>query len=529
MSVVALWRVLFGVATASGLPLPRPKLVVVVTVDQMRADYLERYREQLIGGFGMLLEEGAVFADAYQDHAVTETAPGHATILSGRWPAHTGIVRNDAGVQDPGAPLLEVAGPGASPVRFRGTTLFDWLRAAEPGARALSVSRKDRAAILVLGSAKQQVYWYRSGIFTTSRYYADSLPAWVRAFNALRLPFQEAGATWPLYLSADEYPEPDSEPYEHGGSDVAFPHRLPLDSVQAADSLVNLPTMDSLTLVFALEGVRALGLGARGTTDLLAVGLSTTDAVGHRYGPDSREIHDQVVRLDRYLSRFFGQLFVRFGPGSVVIVLTADHGVTPFPEWSRAHGHPDARRVGVDTIVRDVNAKLSERAGSREWLSFDTGMFLLSQRDTLAAKGVNVDSLLGDVASRVRAVPGVSRVDRVADLQGGASDSDPVARRWRHQLPADAGVELVVTLAPYCIWGAVAPTAEHGQPSDLDAHVPLILWGRGILAGIYNGRVAAADIAPTLARLLDLTPAEPVDGRVLREALDPTLRGESDR
>src|SRR6266508_1384929 len=172
---------------------PRPRLVVVITVDQLRPDYLDRYRPQLKGGFAMLLKTGASFTDAYQDHAVTETAPGHATILSGRWPAHTGIIRNLAGVQDQAAPLLEVRGSGASPARFRGTALFDWLEAVEPAARALSVSRKDRGAILPLGRVKQQVYWYQSGVFTTSRYYADSLPAWVRAFNARRVPFRAAG------------------------------------------------------------------------------------------------------------------------------------------------------------------------------------------------------------------------------------------------------------------------------------------------------------------------------------------------
>src|SRR6266704_1892656 len=200
-------------------PAPKPRLVVVITVDQLRPDYLERYRPQLLGGFATLLRTGASFTDAYQDHAVTETAPGHSTILSGRWPAHTGINRNAAGVQDSTAPLLGVNGPGASPARFRGSTLFDWLKAAEPGARALSISGKDRGAILPIGRAKQQVYWYQDGLFTTSRYYADSLPGWVREFNARRIPFRAAGRLWTLLLPERDYPEPVSVPYENGGPD----------------------------------------------------------------------------------------------------------------------------------------------------------------------------------------------------------------------------------------------------------------------------------------------------------------------
>ena len=514
---------LFVLATAGAgpLPAPRPRLVVVITVDQLRPDYFDRYRSQLTGGLGRLLRQGAYFADAYQDHAVTETAPGHSTILSGRWPAHTGIISNVIGVSDSTASLLEVPGPGASPARFRGTAFFDWLKAAEPSARALSVSRKDRGAILPVGRAKQQVYWYQGGIFTTSRYYADSLPAWVRAFNARRIPFRAAGRAWALLLPASAYAEPDSMPYENLGQDFTFPHELPADSAAAAAAYVAVPSMDSLTLAFALEGVRALGLGPRGGTDLLAVSLSTTDAIGHAFGPDSREIHDQVVRLDRYLAWFLEQLFVRYGPENVLVVLTADHGVTPFPERSRRELRRDATRVFADTLIRAVNASLDARIGGGDWLGFDTGMVLAPDRAALAAKGIDVDSVVGDVKQRLRALPGVARVDRPAELTG-RDTSDPVVRRWRHQVPPDGGVELVVTLKPYSIWTYEnLPIAMHGQPTDLDAHVPLILWGRGVRRGVYETRVATVDIAPTLAQLLQLTPAEPLDGHPLTEALEP--------
>jgi len=508
--------VLSGVA-----PAPKPRLVVVITVDQLRPDYLDRYRSQLTGGLGRLLRQGAYFADAYQDHAVTETAPGHSTILSGRWPAHTGIISNVIGVSDPAAPLLDVPGPGASPARFRGTAFFDWLKAAEPSARALSVSRKDRGAILPVGRAKQQVYWYQRGIFTTSRYYADSLPAWVRAFNARRIPFRAAGRAWTLLLPASAYPEPDSVPYENLGHDFTFPHELPVDSGAAALAYVGVPSMDSLTLAFALEGVRALGLGPRGGTDLLAVSLSTTDAIGHAFGPDSREIHDQVVRLDRYLAWFLEQLFVRYGPDNVLVVLTADHGVTPFPERSRRDVRRDATRVFADTLVGAVNASLDARVGGEDWLIFDTGMLLAPDRAALAAKGIDVDSVVADVKNRLRALPGVARVDRPAELEG-RDTSDPVVRRWRHEVPPDEGVELVVTLKPYSVWGTEnLPIAMHGQPTDFDAHVPVLLWGRGVRRGVYERRVATVDIAPTLAWLLQIAAAEPLDGHALTEALEP--------
>lgn len=512
-------------------PPPRPKLVLVITVDQLRPDYFTRWKGQLTGGLGQLFNEGAVFTEGYQDHAVTETAPGHSTILSGRWPAHTGIIRNSQGVQDSTAPLLIATnGPGASPRRFRGTTLFDWLKAADPTARALSVSRKDRGAILPIGQAKEQVYWYQSGLFTTSRYYADTLPTWVQTFNARRLPFKAANTTWTLLLPDSAYKEDDNEPWENLGRDVIFPHRLPADSVKAAGAVAGMPIIDSLTLLVALDGLEALRLGKRGT-DILAVSLSATDAVGHAFGPDSREIHDQVLRLDHYLAWFLKRVTDRVGRDNVVVVLTADHGVTPFQERTRAKTGAHAYRVQIDTLITAVNRDLDRLTGvatvppaaaPRDWLSFDTGMLFLQDNGRFAATDVKTDSILDVVARRIRAVPGVARVDRPVDFAAADTASDPVARRWVHHLAPDAGVVLTVTLQPGSVWGIEnLPIAMHGTPSEDDTHVPIIFWGRGVRRGTYGGRVNTVDIAPTLGLLLGITPLSLIDGRPLSDALAP--------
>lgn len=523
---------LLMLAIVPGRPAPpaRPRLIVVITVDQLRSDYLTRWKSQLTGGLFQLAGEGAFFTEGYQDHAVTETAPGHATILSGRWPAHTGILRNSQGVQDSTAPLLIATnGPGASPRRFRGTTLFDWLKAADPTARALSVSRKDRGAILPIGQAKEQVYWYQSGIFTTSRYYADSLPTWVQAFNGRRLPFKAANVAWTLLLPDSAYKEDDNEPWENGGRDVVFPHRLPADSVRAASAVANTPIIDSLTLLLALDGLDALRLGRRGT-DILAVSLSGADAVGHTWGPDSREIHDQVLRLDRYLGWFLKRVTDRVGRDNVVVVLTADHGVTPFPERTRAKFGVPAYRVHIDTLIWAVNRDLDRLAGGatatttapREWLSFDSGMLFLHDNGRFAATGVKTDSILDAIAVRIRAVPGVARIDKPADIARADTASDPVARRWLHHLAPDAGVVLTVTLHPASVWGVEnVPIAMHGNPSEDDARVPIIFWGRGVRRGTFAGRANTVDIAPTLAQLLGVSPLSLIDGRPLTEALLP--------
>ncbi|HEY6808718.1 MAG TPA: alkaline phosphatase family protein [Gemmatimonadales bacterium] len=509
-----------------GHPAPapsRPKLVVVITVDQMRADYLDRWKTQFTGGFAGLTLNGAVFSNAFQDHAVTETAPGHASILSGRWPAHTGIVRNAEGVQDPDSPLLSGAGDGASPKRFRGTAFFDWLHQASPDSRALSVSRKDRAAILPLGKAKENVYWYAGGAFTTSKYYADSLPAWVKTFNAARFPQKAAGYRWTLLLPDTAYPEQDNVPYENGGRDFTFPHVLPRDSTLAAQAVVATPLMDSLELAFALAGTEALRLGKRGVTDLLAVSLSATDAVGHAYGPDSRELHDQVLHVDRYLGWFLNRLDDRYGRDNVLVVLVSDHGMSSFPQYARGHGFAEAREVTVDSIVAEESAAIDRLTGAtapRHWLSFESGILFLDDNGGLAARGVNQDSIFGAIAQHLKAIPGVARVDRVADLPKADTADDAIARRWVHQLPANSGAVLVITLQDANVWAGYVG-AKHGQPSDRDTHIPLIISGRGIKPGTYTDRADAVDIAPTLARLLGITPLSFVDGRVLTEALDP--------
>ena len=501
---------------------PPPTLVVLITVDQMRPEYFTRFEPQLTGGLRRLWRGGAVFTNAFQDHAITETAPGHASTLSGRYPAHTGIVTNSSGVLDPQAPLVASDGPPASPFRFRGSTLTDWLRVKDARTRALSVSRKDRGAILPLGRAEQSVFWYDAGTngvggFTTSRYYADTLPSWVSAFNARNPVSRWAGAAWTPLLPDSAYREPDSVPVEHAGKDYVFPHVLPTEPRALAGELTQVPVMDSLTLALALDGVRTLGLGNGPVTDVLAVSLSTTDAVGHRYGPDSREQHDQILRLDRALGAFLDSLYATHDSARVVVALTADHGMAPFPGVRSADPNQGAHFIDPAKLVAPVRAALAARGVDSTALRFGDGVVQVD-RAAFARAGVNADSVVRAFAATLRRTPGIARAETMREVARHDTTRDAIARRWLHMIPADLDVALVVTPKPYWPWGS-GSYASHGIPQDHDAHVPLILYGAPFKPGKYATFARVYDLAPTLAAVLGATPTEKLDGKVLREGL----------
>lgn len=494
----------------------RPSLVVLITIDQFRNDYLERFAGQLSGGLGRLSRGGAWFTNAHHDHAITETAPGHATLLAGRFPRSTGIMTNRAGVDDDASMLIAGGvGPGASPRRFQGTTLVDWMTAQDPQSRALSVSTKDRAAILPIGRSRADVYWYSpDGRFVTSRYYRDSLPAWVVAWNKRELPQSFAGRSWELLLPPAAYPEPDTV-HAEGETGNTFPHIVPDDPANAASLVRGTPFIDDITLSFALHGVQSLALGGGAHTDLLAISLSGTDFIGHRYGPDSREIHDQVVRVDRALGSFLDSLYRLRDSASITIVVTADHGVGTIPELAPATMRPTPTRVTLQGLLPGVRAGLLASHVDTMALDIDQQIVLVD-RAAFAKVGANADSALDAFAVAARIIPGVLRVDRFRALLADTL-RDPIARRWAHQFPATVAIELVVTLTPLSTWRG--NIASHGSPYDYDSHVPLIFSGAGVRSGRYPEFVRTVDLAPTLARLAGVRPTERLDGVALTAAI----------
>lgn len=528
-TIVAATTVLCASAFAQPVARPagtaKPALVVFITVDQMRADYFNRFEKQLTGGLKRLRTGGAFFVNGFQDHAITETAPGHAATMSGRFPVHTGIVMNSQGVN--GVSDGQVIGgretETASPARFKGTVLTDWMRTADPATKWLSVSRKDRGAILPLGKNKGNVYWYGgSGDFTSSTYYMDTLPGWVKEFNAKKIPQSYAGKMWSLLKPPSEYVEPDSVGIEANaaGFDYTFPHAFPTDPARTAAAFPNYPAMDEHTMRFALQGVRTLQLGADpNRTDMLAVSFSTTDAVGHRWGPDSRELHDQILRLDQTIGELLDSLEAMRGVGKIVVALTGDHGMSPFPTIkSPNYPNGEAKRVSIDLPWRAFVQRLGDNGIDTSAVVMEENMVVVVKPDAFGYGPRSADSQLGELGKDLLRMQGVMRVDFMKDMAKADTVKDAVARRWLHMVQPNSNVRMVVTLTPYSYWLSTT-YAAHGSVHDNDANVPVLFWGAGVALGQFMDTVRVVDMAPTLAAILGIKPTEMLDGRVLTQAI----------
>jgi type I phosphodiesterase/nucleotide pyrophosphatase len=503
-------------------PAPRetPALVVLVVVDQMRPDYFTRFGRQFTGGFRRVLDDGILYLDGRQDHAMTETAPGHSTLLSGRQPASTGIVSNDFGVNDALYPIVGGgSGDAASPLRFQGTTLFDWMLARDPATRVLSVSRKDRGAILPVGRARRDIYWWTRGRWGTSRYYRDSLPDWLQRYNERPGWRRFLGASWTPLLPDSAYAERDSVPWEHGGRDFTFPHVAPADSTTLAWRIIYYPWMDSLTLDVALEGVRQVGVGRRASgTDLLVVSLSTTDRMGHDYSPDSKEVHDHLLRLDRWLAWFSDSLGKLVPAERVLWALSADHGAQDWVEASLEKGRTADRPLMQPMTTRLRNA-MQERWGTTFGIAQEDGL-LYGDTAAMRARGIDIRRLADSLAVEARALPGVFRVYTPATLFA-APGTDAQARLWRRGIPRTQAWLLAASVREGYVW----ERTDHGSTTLGDQRVPIAFWGTGLAGGRPTRVASTTDIGPTLAALLGIRPTEPVTGMVLPEVVPPRRRG----
>ncbi|MEO7996151.1 MAG: alkaline phosphatase family protein, partial [Gemmatimonadaceae bacterium] len=394
------------------------------------------------------------------------------------------------------------------------------MKANDRNTKFLSVSRKDRGAILPIGKSKGDVYWYTpQGNFTTSTYYANSLPKWVTEFNARKLPASYKRWVWNPLLPASSYAEPDSVPQESQGVQFMFPHVIVDDDELAATSLGNFPVMDELTLKFALEGVQQLQLGANtNRTDLLSISLSTTDAIGHRYGPDSKELHDQILQVDKFLGVFLDSLFKMRDSTRIIIALTGDHGMSPFPTvLSTVTPNAGAAYIDPYPVWRKAIVQMKALGIDTTQVDFAEGLFLVGDTTSFERRKIRVDSVARALDIALKDLKGVYRADQIRDLAQADTVNDFVARRWLHMFEPGGPVRSVLTLDQYDYYAGIK-IATHGSPWDQDAWVPVVFWGAPFAAGKHSERVRVVDMAPTLAQALKVKPLEKLDGVPLTAA-----------
>jgi hypothetical protein len=534
----------------------RPRLAVLVVVDQLRGDYLERWGKLFgEGGFRRLQTEGAWFQDCHYPYSSTMTAPGHASIVTGCSPDKHGIVMNDWFDRAAGAKVYctgsdrhervppakagqdEKAGRanaqpavGAmSPGRLLSPTLGDALKDATGGkARVIALSYKDRSAILLGGKRADACYWFdtASGTVITSTYYRDRLHGWAEAFNRESRADRWFGKNWDRFrgeLDYSAYSGPDDVNGEGTGvgQGRTFPHEMTGGAKTMGkryyEAVYSSPFGNELLLDLTLKAIDAERLGADEMPDLLCVSFSSSDIVGHAWGPDSQEVLDVTLRMDDILRRLLNHLDAKVGKGRYVLALTADHGVCPLPEVSLAQ-KKDAGRLSPSLLATKseefLRATFDKNGVKGRWVegSADPWVYLnqrLIQNHGLSPAEVE-DALVGWLKKQAGVLTAYGRTQLIRGLDKG----DLIGEQVRKSFHADRCGDVVVVTKPLYLMMPFLTGTTHGTPHSYDTHVPLLVYGPGIQSGIRKDPVAPQAITAILAHSLRIQPPRDAEARL---------------
>ncbi|MCS6807622.1 MAG: alkaline phosphatase family protein [Bacteroidota bacterium] len=539
------------VATQGTLRPDAPKLIVIMSFDQMRGDYPRRWGHLWSQqGFNRIIRQGAYFPECYFNHASNITAPGHSVHLTGVYPWKSGIVGNDfydrlAGrklycVQDTVHKTFGISNPEewCSPANLQVPTLGDYLKTLSPKSRVVGISQKDRAAILMAGHNADAAYWFEfeAGGYTTSEYYVQEFPAWLKRWNEQNDFRTYSGKVWNAEIS-DEYALPDTARWEgnFGRMRNIFPHTVSDMHTSATlsaytSNFMVMPQAVEHFFKFAKAVFKEEHLARDTIPDILCLSISSTDYCGHAFGPDSRELQELYVHVDRMLADWIDFLDEHVGRKNYTLVITSDHGVAPVPEYVR-HTVPgaDAGRLKALDVIEAIDTYMRQTfpvGAAMKWVEFyePPSLFLnpeairlvtttpFGTRHSLPTSVEVLDSL----AAFLLRMPGVGIVLTKQQLEDNRCPEYLSAWQFalvRHDFFAQRTGDIVFYPAKFWITGSV--TATHGTPHDYDRHVPLMLMGAGVKPGYYrDAKVSPADIAPSLAQILGIVMAR-LDGTVL--------------
>lgn len=546
--VRALLVAAFALVSSSGplLAQARPKLVVILTVDQMRADYVDRYGHHWTKGLDRLIDHGARFTNAAYPYLNTVTCAGHATIGTGSYPATHGMVLNQwldratakatTCTADIDSPLVTY-GPhgngGESPAKMLVTTFADELRmqsAVHP--RIVSISGKARAAITLAGRRGDAVLWFDgSRGWATSTWYRKAPDPFLERYFAKHPVEADFGAEWTRLLPESAYLFDDDVEHERrtlGGA--TFPHVLKGKAASPDETFYDAwegsPFGDAYMGKMAAALVDELKMGQGAGTDFLAVSFSALDLTGHAYGPHSHEVQDVLARLDVTIGALLDDLDRLVGAGRYVVAFSSDHGVSPNPDLMRRMGvdagRIDPRRLGEGALsvsrqpdLHPIDQLLAPYLGAGRYVAgviYTDLYFLPGAYEKIVARPEAMRAVL----KAIEETPGVARVFRADELRAGHYANDSLARAaLLNYVPGRSG-DLIIVPKPY--WISSTANATHGSANEYDARVPLMLFGAGIRPGVYSSPSSPADIAATFAHMTGVTLPRP-DGRILVEAL----------
>jgi len=525
----------------------KPRLVVFIAVDQMRREYLDRFGDQFTGGFRRLLDDGAVFNNANYQHAITGTAPGHATLSTGCNPAKHGIMGNNYftrggtdykspySVTDTSTTLMglgEVNAKvyGSSPYNLNVPALGDWLKAAQPDAKVYSVALKDRSSVLMGGKNPDHAFWFDQVTtrMVSSTYYKSPFPEWTKYYigkDLMKAPLEKG---WSKMLPEEEYSasREDDFPYELGVQRTTFPHTLfsflpPVSTfsyeARKGPLLWISPMGDAYTLEFAKAIIENEKLGMDEIPDMLFVSCSVADKIGHQFGPYSQEIQDYYLRLDQYMGNFFAYLDERIGSENYYVALSADHGGMPIPEELVRRGI-DAQRITApeySVIIDSIEARLQREIGLKNDIIRIANYqgFALDYKEAMGL-GIIEKDLQRRVANAVDTLPFVADVYLPEELMSTTSTKKDISF-FRNNYRPDRGVEMKIRFNEYALVGVGINGTSHGSIYHYDTNVPLIFMGPQVKAQVFDQSAGVVDMAPTLARILNIPVIGNIDGRPL--------------
>jgi predicted AlkP superfamily pyrophosphatase or phosphodiesterase len=517
----------------------KPKLVVGIIVDQMRQEYLYRFAGRYSeGGFKRMMKDGFMMKNGHYNYIPTNTGPGHASVYTGTTPATHGIISNEWYVKSTeqsvycaGDTTVTHVGGSAengliSPRNLLTTTITDELRIfTQKRSKVVGVAIKDRGATLPAGHLGD-AYWYDSntGEFMTSTYYHDELPKWAANFNKKKIADSYLSQTWNTLYPINTYTASmvDDNPFEgiiNGKNTPTFPYNLSELRKENGEYglLAGTPFGNSITLDFAIAALEGEKMGMGEETDFLALSFSSTDYIGHRFGPQSKEIEDTYLRLDQEIEKLLNYLDKTYGKDQYLVFLSADHAVAEIATHMISEKVPGGN-LRTGTVVTEVQSYIFAKYGAGKWIKNSSNGQLFLNHELIQEKNINLEDFENEIARFLMKFEGIKEVYTGTAMRT-RQFTEGRAMRLQMGYNHKASGDILIVLEPGWLTGGATGTS-HSTGYTYDTHVPIIFYGWNVPTGESSRYATITDIAPTLSMMLDIKLPNGATGQPILEITD---------